>query len=127
MTHHQELEQRALKPIPIQTVRDNWAQLMGRAPEDSLRKEVFNIVGDALEPLPHEGYHLRPLMTGRLIYVQVYVKVNEQQANEYGVAQVDKMREQLYQQLQSAFPYLAMDLIVTCDRNWIHRVIMPAD
>lgn len=127
MTHHQELEQRALKPIPIQTVRDNWAQLMGRAPEDSLRKEVFNIVGDVLEPLPHEDYHLRPLMTGRLIYVQVYVKVNEQQANEYGVAQVDKMREQLYQQLQDAFPYLAMDLIVTCDRNWIHRAIMPAD
>jgi predicted Co/Zn/Cd cation transporter (cation efflux family) len=66
-------------------------------------------------------------MTGRLIYVQVYVKVNEQQANEYGVTQIDKMREQLYQRLQNVFPYLAMDLIVTCDSNWIHRAIMPAD
>ncbi|MBT9316380.1 cation diffusion facilitator family transporter [Leptothoe spongobia] len=114
-------------PIPIQTVRDNWAQIMGQAPADSLRQQVNDIVGNVLQPLPHEDYHLRPLMTGRLIYVQVYVKVSEQQAKDYGVAHVDKMREQLYQQLQNAFPYLAMDLIVTCDRNWIHRATMPAD
>lgn len=114
-------------PIPIQTVRENWAQLMGQAPADSLRQQVRDIVGNVLEPLPHEDYHLRPLMTGRLVYVQVYVKVSEQQAREYGVAQVDTMRGQLYQKLQDTFPYLAMDLIVTCDRNWIHRAIMPAD
>ncbi|MBT9311844.1 cation diffusion facilitator family transporter [Leptothoe kymatousa] len=114
-------------PIPIQTVRENWAQLMGQAPEDALRQQVNDIVGNVLKPLPHEDYHLRPLMTGRLIYVQVYVKVNEQQAKAYGVAHVDKMRSQLYQRLQDAFPYLAMDLIVTCDRSWIHRAIMPAD
>lgn len=86
-----------------------------------------DIVGNVLEPLPHEDYHLRPLMTGRLVYVQVYVQVNGHQARAYGMAQVDTMRGQLYQKLQDTFPYLAMDLIVTCDRNWIHRAIMPAD
>ena len=100
---------------------------MGQAPANPLRQQVLNIVGDVLNPLPHEDYHLRPLLTGRLIYVQVYVKVSEQQAKEYGVAQVDKMREQLYQRLQDAFPYLAMDLIVTSNSNWIHRAIMPTN
>ena len=114
-------------PIPVQTVRDNWAQLMGQAPADPLRQQVRDIVSDVLEPLPHEDYHLRPLMTGRLIYVQVYVKVSKQQAKEYGITQVDKIRGQLYQKLQNAFPYLAMDLIVTSDSNWIHRAIMPVD
>ena len=114
-------------PIAIQTVGENWAQLMGHAPANSLQNKVRNIVKDVLQPLPYEEYHLRPLMTGRLIYVQVYVKVSETQANNYGVSQVDKMREQLYQQLQNVFPHLAMDLIITCDKNWIHRAILPVD
>ncbi|MEM9482915.1 MAG: cation diffusion facilitator family transporter, partial [Cyanobacteria bacterium P01_F01_bin.116] len=76
-------------PIPIQTVRDNWAQLIGHAPKNSLQSKVRNIVKEVLQPLPYEEYHLRPLMTGRLIYVQVYVKVSETQAKDYGVLQVD--------------------------------------
>jgi cation diffusion facilitator family transporter len=113
-------------PLPLQTVVQNGLQMMGRAPSEDQREQVDQIVAEALASVPYEEYHLRQSNTGRLVYVQVYLCVSLQQEGSYEAGEIDSLRSHLYSQLHEVFPHLAMDLIVTCDRIWVKRAVMPA-
>ncbi|MEL6158994.1 MAG: cation diffusion facilitator family transporter [Cyanobacteria bacterium J06623_5] len=113
-------------PLPLQTVVQNGLQIMGRSPDESQREKVESIVKSALESVPHQEYHLRQTNMGRLVYVQVYLCVSLSQEESYEAGEVDRVRSLIYEPLNQAFPHLAMDLVVTCDRIWVDRAVMPA-
>ena len=113
-------------PLPLQTVVKNGAQMMGRAPEGEQSARVEEIVANALEAVPHQSYHVRQTNMGRLLYVQVYLCVSLSQEESYGAGEVDGVRSLIYEPLNAEFPFLAMDLVVTCDPIWVDRAVMPA-
>ncbi|MEO0768733.1 MAG: cation diffusion facilitator family transporter [Cyanobacteria bacterium J06649_4] len=113
-------------PLPLQTVIQNGMQMMGRAPDEEQRAVVEEIVAAALEAVPHQEYYVRQTSMGRLSYVQVYLCVSLSQEESYEAGEVDRVRSLIYDPLHQAFPHLAMDLIMTCDRIWVDRAVMPA-
>lgn len=113
-------------PLPLQTVIKNGGQIMGRAPDEAQRDRVNEIVAQAFQSVPHEEYTIRHTNMGRLVYVQVYLCVTLSQEARYEAGEIDSLRSQLYDQLHQEFPHLAMDLIVTCDRIWVKRAVMPS-
>ncbi len=113
-------------PLPLQTVIQNSLQMMGKSPGEEQAAEVEKIVAAALKAVPHQEYHLRLTNTGRLLYVQVYLCVSLAQEESYQAGDVDRVRLLIYEPLNAQFPFLAMDLVVTCDRIWVDRAVMPA-
>ncbi|MEL7356391.1 MAG: cation diffusion facilitator family transporter [Cyanobacteria bacterium J06560_6] len=113
-------------PLPLQTVIQNGLQLMGKAPDGSRSEQVEEIVGTALASVPHQEYHIRQTSMGRMLYVQVYLCVTLAQEENYQAGEVDRVRSLIYEPLNAQFPFLAMDLVVTCDRIWVERAVMPA-
>ncbi|MEM9152986.1 MAG: cation diffusion facilitator family transporter [Cyanobacteria bacterium P01_F01_bin.3] len=116
----------AVLPLPLQTVVKNGSQMMGRAPDEAQRDQVNEIVALALNAVPHESYHVRQNTMGRPLYVQVYLCVSLAQEESYQAGEVDRVRALIYEPLNAAFPFLAMDLVVTCDPIWVDRAVMPA-
>ncbi len=114
-------------PLPLQTVRQNWAQIIGRAPEATLQQQIRQGVEAVLCTVPHQTYHLRSLALGRLVYVQVYLQVVASPVAKEGTAAMDELRSRIYQQLQQTLPFLTMDLVVTTDPQWIQRSVQPAN
>ncbi len=114
-------------PIPLQTIWQNWLQLAGRAPAAEDQEQLRGVVDEVLETVPHAEYHLRPLNIGRLSYVQIYLRLTPEQAQEFGTPEADELRSRLYRELQEHLPYIAMDLVVTCDRIWVKRAVLPAE
>ena len=112
-------------PLPLQTVVQNSLQIVGRKPKNEQSDRIEQIVETVLADVPHQEYHLRHLNMGRLVYVQVYLYVSLQQEDSYEPGEVDGLRSRLYERLHEAFPHLAMDLVVTCDRIWVKRAVMP--
>ena len=101
-------------------------QIMGRAPDESQQSVVEEIVATALASVPHQEYYVRQTNMGRLSYVQVYLCVSLSQEESYEAGEVDRVRSLIYEPLHQAFPHLAMDLIMTCDRIWVERAVMSA-
>jgi cation diffusion facilitator family transporter len=113
-------------PVPLQTIWQNWLQLAGRGPAPEKQLKLRSLVEAVLQTVPYAEYHLRPLNIGRLSYVQIYLRLTPEQAAQFNISQADGLRSQLYDQLQEHLPYVAMDLVVTCDRIWVKRAILPA-
>ncbi|MEO0646756.1 MAG: cation transporter, partial [Cyanobacteria bacterium J06650_10] len=116
----------AVLPLPLQTVIKNGAQIMGKAPKSEQSQRVEEIVENALAAVPHQDYHLRQTNMGRLLYVQVYLCVSLVQEESYGAGEVDRVRSLIYDPLNAEFPFLAMDLVMTCDPIWVDRAVMAA-
>lgn len=112
-------------PLPLQTVVQNGLQIVGRSPDEARRTQVEKIVAGTFKAVPHEEHHVRQTTMGRLLYVQVYLCVSLGQEESYEAGEIDGLRSQLYRQLNDVFPHLAMDMVVTCDRIWVKRAVMP--
>ena len=113
-------------PLPLQTVIQNGLQMVGRSPELERRELAEEIVAESLAAVPHEDYHVRQTAMGRQTYIQVYLCVTLQQEESYQPGEIDRLRARVYERLRRVFPCLAMDLVVTCDRIWVDRAVMPA-
>lgn len=112
-------------PLPLQTVHQNWAQIIGRAPEARLQKQIRQGVESVLQTVPYQTYHLRSISLGRLVYVQIYLQMLPTQLAQWSAAEIDDLRNHAYQTLQLQLPHLTMDLIVTADPIWIRRSVQP--
>ncbi len=111
--------------MPIDIIKKNWYQLLGRTDDINLHSQVFDIVAPviALESIPN--YHLRQVRLGRLVYVQCYLVISPEQEKEFNLMEQDRLRSLLYDKLRAEFPYLATDLIFTADTIWVKRAILP--
>ena len=58
-------------PQPIKTIRSNWRQLMGRAPDRAVQDRIAALVESVLGHVPHSETHLRTTEVGRYLYIHL--------------------------------------------------------
>jgi len=104
-------------PIPAKIIRDNWRQLLGRAPDETLQRRVREAVlkafggGKACDP------RIRMQQIGRFTYLQIYVLCVDDTAAD--VRQMDACRKSVHDALAGEFDNLALDVVFTCDPRWV--------
>lgn len=105
-------------PQPFQIIRENWGQLLGRAPRASMRATVRNLVQEALEDKPYRELHLRISEVGRYVHIHVYVVVAQERAEKVSLADQDRVRRRIYNTVSSQFRYVSIDIAFTSDVRW---------
>ncbi len=105
-------------PQPVQIVRKNWNQLMGRAPAREAQERVGHIVESKLSDVPHYETHIRMTEAGHYLYVHVYIIVPDDTDQTSDVKLHDRIRRQIYDGLILEHPYIAIDIGFTMDVRW---------
>ena len=104
-------------PIPFRIIRDNWDQLLGRAPEESLQVKARAAVATVLGDDPKLIAKIRMEQIGRFTYLQIYVVCEE--GEEADIHRLDACRTAVFEALDGEFSNLALDVIFTCDPRWV--------
>ncbi|MGK7945010.1 MAG: cation diffusion facilitator family transporter [Microcystaceae cyanobacterium] len=115
----------ASAPLPISIIKDNWDQVVGRSNDQERYNQICQIVEQILSSNPIQDYYIRQGNEGRLMYIQCYLLVSDEQHDLFTVGEQDHLRTLIYDQLKVAFPHLASDIIFTTDPQWIKRAIVP--
>ena len=102
--------------IPLRIIRENWRQIVLGAAEPEFQEQVRAVVEAKLGLIPYQRYHIRQCRIGRLVYVQIYIQLDAD--IDFQPSQADRVRSQLYAELQQSIPHLAMDAIFTTDPAW---------
>ena len=105
-------------PQPIRTIRSNWRQLMGRAPERAVQERVATLVAEVLQRVPHSETHMRLTEVGRYLYIHLYVIVPEDTAEPIDTRLHDQIRHRIYAAISAEVPHLALDIGFTMDVRW---------
>jgi len=104
-------------PIPLKIIRDNWHQLLGRAPDETLQRRAREAVlksfggGKACDP------RIRMQQIGRFTYLQIYVLCLDDTATD--VERMDACRRSVHDALAGEFDNLALDVVFTRDPRWV--------
>lgn len=104
-------------PIPFKIIRDNWNQMLGRAPDKALQQKARAAVARVLEASEEYDTKIRMDQLGRLTYLQLYVVIKGSQDPD--VSRLDRCRAAVYDALKDDFDNLALDVIFTHDPRWI--------
>jgi cation diffusion facilitator family transporter len=108
-------------PIPVQIIRGNWRQLLGRAPGETVEAEASRRIDAALAGESGISFRLRLLETGRWLYLQVYV-ILEPGRGATSVAELDRLRHRILAAV-SDVSELGIDVIFTTDEVWFSRSV----
>jgi predicted Co/Zn/Cd cation transporter (cation efflux family) len=104
-------------PIPISIIRQNWNQIVGKAPGGAIQKHaesaVHRVLGD--EPAVHTKIRMQQI--GRVTYVQVYVICGNEIDPDLG--DFDQCRAEVEKALDEDFNHLALDVIFTREPRWV--------
>jgi cation diffusion facilitator family transporter len=104
-------------PIPATIIRDNWNQLIGKAPGEALQERAREAAAEALSLEAAAEIKMRMQQIGRYTYVQLYVVcVSEPDG---GIAALDRCRDVVKRALSGEFDHLAMDIVFTRDSRWV--------
>jgi cation diffusion facilitator family transporter len=104
-------------PIPVKIIRENWNQLLGRAPDATLQRRAREAVlkafggGKACDP------RIRMQQIGRFTYVQIYVLCADDTAAD--VERMDACRRSVHDALAGEFDNLALDVVFTREPRWV--------
>ena len=109
-------------PIPLQIIRSNWRQLLGSAPSEALRVEAHERVRRALDGVPGVTPRVRMLETGRNIYLQLYLILDEE-FSETSTRSLDRLRERIHEKIVEDSPDIGVDIIFTHETRWVRRTI----
>jgi len=104
-------------PIPFKIIRDNWNQMLGRAPDRVLQKKARAAVSRVLGASEEYDTKIRMDQLGRLTYLQLYVVIKGSQDPD--VSRLDRCRTAVHDALKDDFDKLAIDVIFTRDSRWI--------
>ena len=104
-------------PIPFKIIRDNWNQLLGKAPDDALQKNAREAVAKAFGDSMDFDTKLRMQRIGRFTYLQLYVLCKGGEAAD--INRLDACRTAVHDALCDEFENLALDVIFTHDPRWI--------
>jgi len=104
-------------PIPFKIIRDNWNQLLGKAPDDALQKNAREAVAKAFGDSMDFDTKLRMQRIGRFTYLQLYVLCKGGEAAD--INRLDACRTTVHDALCDEFENLALDVIFTHDPRWI--------
>jgi predicted Co/Zn/Cd cation transporter (cation efflux family) len=104
-------------PIPLRIIRENWGQLLGRAPDPDLQREARTRVDDALRGVPGVTPHLRMLETGRTFYLQLYLVIDPASGPQR-LADLDELRARIHRTVTKDTPEVGLDVIFTRQPRW---------
>ncbi|MDG2383057.1 MAG: cation transporter [Pirellulaceae bacterium] len=104
-------------PVPIMIIRDNWNQLVGKAPHRKIQDRADKVVSAILSDVATVDTNIRMQQWGRLTYLQLYV-ICEPVMN-CDLKELDKYREQIANALAKEFDNLALDVVFTQDTQWV--------
>jgi len=104
-------------PIPFKIIRDNWKQMLGRAPDAALQRKAREAVARVLDPTEEYDTKIRMDQLGRLTYLQLYVVIKG--SLDPDVDRLDGCRTEVYDALEGDFDNLALDVIFTRDPRWV--------
>ncbi len=104
-------------PIPFKIIRDNWNQMLGRAPDEALQQKARAAVARVLDDSQEYDTKIRMDQLGRLTYLQLYVVIKG--SLDPDVSLVDGCREEVHDALRGEFDNLALDVIFTRDPRWV--------
>ena len=114
-------------PQPIRTIRNNWRQLMGRAPDREVQDRIAALVESVLARVPHSETHLRTTEVGRYLYIHLYVIVPEDAEEPIDVRLHDRIRREVFDLLSGEFSHLALDIGFTMDVRWAMSSVPSED
>ena len=114
-------------PQPIKTIRANWRQLLGRAPDQALQRRVSTLIEEVLEAVPHYETYLRLTEVGRYLYIHLYVIVPEHSQQPIDTPLHDDIRRRIHDALSAEVPHLALDIGFTMDEQWALNSMPTAD
>ena len=103
-------------PIPFTIIRDNWNQLLGRAPDAELQSRARRAVEDVFESIGGVEPNLHMQVIGRFVYLQIYVVC--QSDSETRVDRMDEIRGAVHGALTGTFDNLALDVVFTRNPCW---------
>jgi len=109
-------------PIPVRIVRDNWRQLLGRAPGPDLLAEAQKRVRRAFGEHAGMTPRLRALQMGRMVYLQVYVLVDPQLPDP-ALGEIDQIREKIFTEMVRGASDIGLDIIFTRQPRWVGRSV----
>lgn len=104
-------------PIPFKIIRDNWNQLLGRAPDEALQKLAREAVTKAFDGSMDFDTKLRMQQIGRFTYLQLYVVCTGGEVAD--IDRLDACRTAVHDALRDEFDNLALDVIFTHDSRWV--------
>jgi len=109
--------------IPFGIIRENWAQLAGNAPPDDIAEPVRRIIDEVLPMFGISKTKLRHARFGRMDYVQLYIILDNAQAQAFDALKMDEIRNALYQRLVLERPNITLDVVFTHDPVWAQRAV----
>jgi cation diffusion facilitator family transporter len=104
-------------PIPFTIIRDNWRQMLGRAPDKGVQQKARAAVEKVLETSEDYDTKIRLDQLGRLTYLQLYVVVKG--SIDPDLDRLDRCRTEVRDALKDEFDKLALDVIFTRDPRWV--------
>jgi predicted Co/Zn/Cd cation transporter (cation efflux family) len=104
-------------PIPVKIIRDNWNQLVGRAPDRQFQGRAREAVASALSDASVIETKIRMQQIGRFTYVQLYVICGGEL--DGGLEEFDQCRSAVSEALAGEFDRLALDVVFTRDPHWV--------
>jgi predicted Co/Zn/Cd cation transporter (cation efflux family) len=104
-------------PIPFKIIRENWRQMLGRAPGEGLQEKARAAVARVLEASDDYDTKIRMDELGRLTYLQLYVVIKG--SLDPDVDRLDECRAAVHDVLKDDFDNLALDVIFTRDPRWV--------
>ena len=105
-------------PQPIQTIRDNLRQLVGKAPPKSVQDKVARLVEEAIADVPHVEMHLRIVDIGRYLHLHIYVIISPDAIERIDIIRHDQIRRRIYEHLSREYRHLSLDIGFTMDQRW---------
>jgi cation diffusion facilitator family transporter len=104
-------------PIPFTIIRDNWRQMLGRAPAEEVQEKAKSAVARVLDTSEEYETKIRLDQLGRLTYLQLYVVIKG--LDDPDVSRLDACRAAVHEALKGDFDNLALDVIFTRDPRWV--------
>jgi cation diffusion facilitator family transporter len=104
-------------PIPFKIIRENWKQMLGRAPDETVQEKARAAVEKVLDTSEEYETKIRMDQLGRLTYLQLYVVIKG--SIDPDVSRLDACRKAVHDALKNDFDKLAIDVIFTRDPRWI--------
>lgn len=112
-------------PIPLKIVRENWNQIVGKAPELPIQQKARLAIEEGLADAAPVKTKIRMQQLGRLNYVQLYVLCDDER--KLSLKDLDKCRRAIAVELNEVFDHLALDVIFTNDGKWVSTSIGGAN
>jgi len=103
-------------PVPLKSIRRNWGQLMGRAPDPAVQEETRRRVEEALSGVQDVTPDLRMLETGRVVYLQVTIVVGPDSGLDR-LEDLDAVRDRIHRSVLEDTLGVEVDVIFTRGAN----------